>query len=142
MVGRHGHQLLAHRRLPATELTPPWDANHLQSAGPGVPRSAPRSARCARFPTNEETQVLHRGSGQSSGHYTPPARGRGRGTGYVTFGGRGGRTAGGSGHATRSGAGQHANHSHVTCPSNTCCRCGQSGHIQRFLPQLRKIPVR
>ena len=102
MVGRHRHQLLAHWHLPATGSSPPWDAAHSQPVGPGVPRSASRSSHRTRLPTNAGTQILHRGSGQSSGHYIPPARGRGRGARRAT---RGGRTAGSGSQATYSAAG-------------------------------------
>ena len=132
MVGRHGHQTLAHWYLTARGSTPPWDAAHLQPTGPGVPRLALQFACSTRFPTNAETHILHRGSGQSSGHYTPPVRGRGRGAGRVTRGGRGGRTAGGGSQAICSAAGHPANDSHTTCPVLICCCCSQSAHIQRL----------
>ena len=59
MVGRHGHQLLAHWHLPATGSTPFWDAAHLYPGVPDVPRSDSRSAQIARFPTKAGTKILH-----------------------------------------------------------------------------------
>ena len=138
MVRRYRHELLAHWHLPDTGSTPLWDAAHLQPAGPGVPRSASRSARSARFLTNAGTKILNRGSGQSSSQFTPPAPGRGRGAGRVSREGRRRRTAGGGSQAACSAAGQPTNQSRTTCPAKICYRCSQPGHIQLFYSQLRK----
>ena len=89
------------------------------------------------IPTNAGTQILHRDPSQSSGHHTPPARGRGRGEGRVSRGGRGGRTTGGGGGqatcATCFAAGQPANHSHTNCPAMLSLQASR-GTYSSFTP--------
>ena len=136
IVRRHGHQLLAQWHLPATGSTPPWDAAHLQPAGPGVPRSASRFFCSVRFPTTAGTQILHRDPGQSSGHYTPPARGRGRRKDVLTA--KAAEDAQPAAAVVKlyvPHASQQVNPPTTATPTaQRCYRCGQPGHIQQFYP--------